>query len=121
MIDFDFLDDEPYDAKYLLFVYGPKVYYNFIALARRLTLATYQNEKDQQSYEQAHQLFLLLMVILLFSNTSQIQFDSRQSAKIARIQQIYIDLTCRYIHDQYGLVFGKELFKKLVPLLTGKV
>ena len=65
------LDDKPYDANYLLLVYGSRVYNNFIALARGLTSAAYQSLPNKQSDERTHILFLLLMIVLLFTD----QFD----------------------------------------------
>ncbi len=117
---FENLADQPYDAKYLLFVYGPKVYNNFIALARELTSATYQSANDKQSYDHAHTLFLLLMVILLFSNAFQINSMDDKQSKLYKIQQNFIDIACRYLHDQFGFTVGRRMFKKLVPLLIGK-
>ncbi len=120
-ITFKNLGDQPYDAKYLLFVYGPKVYDNFIALARELTSVTYQSVNDKQSYEHAHTLFLLLMVILLFSNNLQLNSIENKQSKLNKIQQNYIDIACRYLHDQFGLTIGRRMFKRLVPLLIGKI
>jgi len=110
-------NDRPYDAKYLLFVYGSKVYNNFTALARELTSATYQSVNDQQSYEHAHTLSLLLMIILLFSNNFKINSTDDRQSKLYKIQQYYIDIACRYLHDQFGFTVGRRMFKKLVPLL----
>jgi hypothetical protein len=109
--------DQPYDAKYLLFVYGPKVYNNFIALARELTLATCQSSNDKQIDAHAHTLFLLLMIILLFSTNFQIDSMGNDQTKLNKIQQNYIDIACRFLHDQLGFKVGKRMFKKLAPLL----
>jgi hypothetical protein len=121
------LADQPYDAKYLLFVYGPKVYNDFIMLARDLTSATYQPTADKQADERSHTLFLLLMIILLFSNGFRVNsFDDNQSNisklndKLHKIQQNYIEIACRFLHDQFGLTVGRRMFQKLVPLLLGK-
>jgi hypothetical protein len=61
------------------------------------------------------------MVILLFSNGLQVNLteDNHQS-KLSKIQQNYIDIACRYLHDQFGLTVGRRMFKKLVPLLIGE-
>lgn len=156
--------DEPYDAKYLLLVYGSRVYNNFRALSLGLTSVTYQSPSDKQSDERAHMVFLLLMVILLFSDgfdptfelisneiqpsidhqsnrsnlnrslsttsdsTSSISSTASSSSsssttasnlneKLHRIQQNYIELACRYLHDEFGLSIGRRMFKDLVPLL----
>lgn len=45
--------------------------------------------------------------------------DDKQ-LKLNKIQQNYIDIACRYLHDQFGLTIGKRMFKELVPLLIGK-
>jgi hypothetical protein len=153
----------------LLFVYGPKVYNNFIALARGLTSAAYQSPSDKESNERAHTLFLLLMIILLFSDGFDSVFEfcsneqgqqqqsienesnkstmnrslsttsessssisslsssvspsstSKLNEKLQKIQQVYIDLACRYLHDEFGLTVGRRMFQNLVPLLFGKL
>jgi hypothetical protein len=155
--------DQPYDAKYLLFVYGPKVYNNFISLARGLTSVTYQSPYDKESDQRAHTLFLLLMIILLFSDGFESGFEiclndqgqqsieneseksminrslsttsessssissltssasptssSKLNEKLHKIQQIYIEIACRYLHDEFGLTVGRRMFQNLVPLL----
>ena len=164
LIDF-FVDDQPYDAKYLLFVYGPRVYNTFISLARGLTSATYQSPGDKEADQRSHTLFLLLMIILLFSDGFESNFDicsnepgqqsiendsqpstvnrslsttsessssvsSSSSAspfsvpklndKLHKIQQNYIEIACRYMHDEFGVTVGRRMFQNLVPLLCGK-
>lgn len=166
------LADQPYDAKYLLLVYGPRVYDSFTSLARGLIATTYQLPNDKESIERAHTLFLLLMVILLFSDGFESGFEaylvepgqqqsreneshissmnrslsttseSRSSAsssslsslssavspslisklneKLNKIQQTYVELACRYLHDEFGLAVGRQMFQKLLPLLFGK-
>jgi hypothetical protein len=160
------LADQPYDAKYLLFVYGPKVYNNFIALARGLTSVTYQSPSDKDSQERAHILFLLLMIILLFSDGFESGFEissneegqqsidneshrlstkrsssttsdssssisslassisptstSKLNERLHKIQQVYIEIACRYLHDEFGLTVGRRMFQNLVPLLFGR-
>ncbi|CAF2491112.1 unnamed protein product [Rotaria sp. Silwood2] len=161
--------DQPYDAKYLLFVYGSRVYNNFIALARGLTSLTYQSPNDKESNECAHTLFLLLMIILLFSDGFESGFEiclteqgqqqsieneshkstmnrslsttseslsslsssslsslspsvspsstSKLNEKLQKIQQNYIDIACRYLHDEFGLTIGRRMFQNLLPLL----
>ncbi len=121
MFFFKSLEDQPYDAKYLLFVYGPTVYTNFRALARELTSTTCQLVNDKQSYEHAHTLFLLLMIVLLFSNCCQLNTIDDNQSKLTKIQQNYIDIACRYLNDRFGLAIGRRMFKKLVPLLIGKL
>ncbi len=152
--------------KYLLFVYGPRVYNNFISLARGLTSVTYQSPGDKESDERAHTLFLLLMVILLFSDGFESGFElysndqgqqsienesnkpsmnrslsttsdssssisslsssvspsstSKLNDKLHKIQQIYIEIACRYLHDEFGLSVGRRMFQNLLPLLFGK-
>lgn len=166
------LADQPYDAKYLLFVYGPRVYNNFVALARGLTSVTYQSSNDKDFHERAHTLFLLLMVVLLFSDgfesgfeltanesgqqqqqqqqsiaqdsyrtpmnrSSSTASDSSSSVssfssasvspasmpkfndKLRKIQQGYIEMACRYLHDEFGVSVGRRMFQNLVPLLFG--
>ncbi len=161
-----FLADQPYDAKYLLFVYGKKVYSNFIAIATRLTSVTYQSPGDKESDERSHTLFLLLMIILLFSDGFEAGFDicpyeerkqqsienesnqstvnrslstttsdsssssssspillaspssaSKFNEKLHKIQQTYVELACRYLHDAFGLTVGRRMFQNLLPLL----
>ena len=167
---FEILADEPYDAKYLLLVYGQRVYDNFRALALGLTSVTYQSPPDKESDERAHMVFLVLMVILLFSDgfdpnmelissgtQASIDHDSKRSninrslsttsestsstasspsptaslsssssgsklnEKLHRIKQNYIELACRYLHDEFGFSVGRRMFKDLVPLLVGKI
>ena len=60
------------------------------------------------------------MIVLLFSNNLQINLIDTDQSKFYKIQQNYIDIACRYIHDQFGMTVGKRMFKKLVPLLIGK-
>ena len=121
------VDDQPYDAKYLLFVYGHRVYNDLIAVARQMTEVTYQYSNEKHSDEHSHTLFLLLMAILLFSSDFQCHSIEQQQTnvsklkeKISTIQQNYVDLACRFIHDQFGFTVGKRMFQKLVPLLRGK-
>lgn len=121
------LDDQPYDAKYLLFVYGLRIYHSFIALARQLASVIYQPFDSEQIDERAHTLFLLMMVILLFSTgfeTNSIgvaQGDpSGSKEKFMKIQQHYVELACRFIHDHFGMTVGRRMFQRLVPLLLGK-
>ncbi|CAF2840922.1 unnamed protein product [Rotaria sp. Silwood2] len=111
-------DDQPYDAKYLLYVYGAKVYTNFIVLSKGLTSVAYQYIVDKQSEENAHTLFLLLMVILLFSNDFQVNAIDNNQSKLHQIQQSYIDIVCRFLHDRFSLTSGRRMFQKLVPLLV---
>ena len=103
-----------------MFVYGPTVYTNFRALARELTSTTCQLVDDKQSYEHAHTLFLLLMIVLLFSNGCQLDSIDDKQLKLSKIQQSYIDIACRYLNDRFGLAVGRRMFKKLVPLLIGR-
>ena len=104
-----------------MFVYGPKVYNTFIALARELISATCLLVNNKQSYEDAHALFLLLLVVLLFSKGGQLNsIEDNQSSKISKIQASYIDIACRYLNDRFGFAVGRRMFKKLVPLLIGK-
>ena len=39
--------------------------------------------------------------------------------KLNKIQQIYIEIACRYLHDEFGLTVGRRMFQNLVPLLFG--
>lgn len=167
------LADQPYDAKYLSMIYGPRVYHIYIALARKLTAVAYQSLNDKESEERAHNLFLLLMVVLLFSDDfdtdcemssceqeqqRSIEDESNNSAinrplsktsqslsisssssslssispsispsstsklneKLRKIQKSYVEMTCRYLHDAFGLTAGRQLFQNLLPLLYGK-
>jgi hypothetical protein len=41
-------------------------------------------------------------------------------SKLNKIQQIYIELACRYLHDEFGLTIGRRMFQNLLPLLFGK-
>ncbi|CAF0850247.1 unnamed protein product [Rotaria sp. Silwood1] len=109
--------DDPYDAKYLLYVYGTKIYTNFVALAKGLTSVAYESIVDKHSEENSHTLFLLLMVILLFSNGFHVNTIEDNQSKLKKIQQTYMDITFRFLHDQFGLTNGRRIFQKLVPLL----
>ncbi|CAF3732036.1 unnamed protein product [Rotaria magnacalcarata] len=162
--------DQPYDAKYILLVYGAKVYNNFIALAHELASLTYQSPTDTELDERSHTLFLLLMIVLLFSNGFDSGFDtysmeeeeqqktlekesntsimsrslsitsesisssssssssslspsvsplstSKLNEKLHKIQQMYIEMTCRYLHDAFGLTVGRRMFQNILPLL----
>ncbi|CAF4493725.1 unnamed protein product [Rotaria socialis] len=163
--------DQPYDAKYILLVYGAKVYNNFIALAHQLASLTYQSPTDKKLDERSHTLFLLLMIILLFSDGFDSGFDiysmeegqqqtlekesntpiisrplsitsrstsstslssssssslspsvsslstSKLNEKLHKIQQIYIEIACRYLHDGFGLTVGRRMFQNILPLL----
>jgi len=116
--------DEPYDAKYLLMVYGPRVYHHFCRLARQLLSATSPCGNDKQSDEHVHTLFLLLRIILLFSSDFQSHAVEHHQTnlpqfkeKLNKIQMHYIEIACRFIHDQFGVAVGRRIFQKLVPLL----
>ncbi|CAF2132026.1 unnamed protein product [Rotaria magnacalcarata] len=111
------LADDPYDAKYLLYVYGPKVYNNFIALAKELCSVIYQSIDDKQFEEHSHTLYLLLMVVLLFSNSFHANEIEDKQSKSSKIQHNYIDIACRFLHDRFGFAPGPRLFQKLFPLL----
>ncbi|CAF1528317.1 unnamed protein product [Adineta ricciae] len=110
-------NDEPYDAKYLSYVYGPKLYHDFVVLAKDFLSATYQSTNDKQADEHSHTVFLLLMTILLFSHQCQIYSSEEQQTKLKKIQQIYIDITCRFLHDRFGSTVGQRMFQQLIPLL----
>lgn len=117
-------NDQPYDAKYLLFVYGPRIYHHFITLARQLTSVIYQPFDSEQLDERAHTLFLLLMAVLLFSNGFQTNSigvrkgdGSELGEKSVKIQQHYVELSCQLIHDHFGTTVGRRIFQRLVPLL----
>ncbi|CAF1216135.1 unnamed protein product [Adineta steineri] len=110
--------DEPYDAKYLLYVYGARVYNDFTAIARQLLDVTYQLVNDKRADEHGHTLFLLLMAILLFSDGIQMNSDENNQTKLSKIQGNYIDITCRYLHDNFGYTIGQRMFRKLIPLLS---
>jgi hypothetical protein len=60
------------------------------------------------------------MVILLFSTGFQVDSVEDNRAKLETIQQGYIDIACRFLHDQFGFTVGRRMFQKLVPLLIGK-
>lgn len=110
--------DEPYDAKYIFYVYGVKIYTDFLILARALVSATYQTTNDKQADEHSHTLFLLLMVILLFSHKFQINSMEEQQTKFKKIQETYMDIGTRFLHDRFGFTIGQRIFEQLVPLLT---
>lgn len=110
-----------------MFVYGPRVYHPFITLATQLTTITYQSSTPEDSDEHAHTLLLLLMIILLFSSDFQIHTvensqinQLKLKEKLVKIQQHYVEIACRFIHDQFGFTIGKRMFQKLVPILQGK-
>lgn len=109
----------PYDAKYLFYVYGAKVYNDFVALARALVSATYQSAADKQSQEHSHTLFLLLMAILLFSQNFQINSSEDQQTTLKQIERSYVDLACRFLHDRFNYHIRQRMFQQLVPLLLG--
>ncbi|CAF0793076.1 unnamed protein product [Rotaria sordida] len=109
--------DQPYDAKYLIHVYGTAVYTNLITLAKRLNSAINQSIIDKQSEENAHILFLLLMIILLFSNDFHVNTIEESQSKLYKIQQNYIDITCRFLHDRFGFANSRQMFQNLVPVL----
>jgi hypothetical protein len=46
--------------------------------------------------------------------------SSKLNEKLHKIQQIYIEIACRYLHDEFGLTVGRRMFQNLVPLLFGK-
>jgi hypothetical protein len=129
---------------------------------------TYQSPSDKDSHERAHTLFLLLMIVLLFSDGFESGFEissneqgqqqsidtepqrlsinrsssttsdsslsisslassispittSKLNEKLNKIQQVYIEIACRYLHDEFGLTVGRRMFQNLVPLLFGKI
>jgi len=45
---------------------------------------------------------------------------SKLNEKLHKIQQIYIEIACRYLHDEFGLKIGRRMFHNLLPLLFGK-
>ena len=137
---------------------------------------TYQLSSNKESDERGHMLFLLLTVILLFSDGFESGFEiypneqgfiddesnqsnvdqstliicesasslslsssslsssssvasfmptpprspSKLKEKLCKIQQNYIEIACRYLHDEFGLAVGRQMFQKLVPVLYGK-
>lgn len=136
-----------------------------------MTSVTYQSSSDKDFHERAHTLFLLLMVVLLFSDgfesgfeltanesgqaqqqqsiahegyrtsinrSSSTASDSSSSVssfssasmspssipkfneKLQKIQQVYIEMACRYLHDEFGVSIGRRMFQNLVPLLFGR-
>lgn len=97
------------------------MYNTFIALARELISATCPLVNNKQSYEDAHTLFLLLLVVLLFSEGCQLNSIEDNRSKAQKIQTRYIDIACRYLNDRFGFTMGRRMFKKLVPLLIGKI
>ena len=120
--------DDPYDAKYLLLVYGHRVYHHFLRLAQQLLSATSPCGSDKQTDENVHTLFLLLRIILLFASDFQSHAVehhqtnlSQFKEKLQKIQMHYIEIACRFIHDQFGMAIGKQIFQKLVPLLLGNL
>jgi hypothetical protein len=42
---------------------------------------------------------------------------SKLNEKLNKIQQVYIEIACRYLHDEFGLTVGRRMFQNLVPLL----
>ncbi len=60
------------------------------------------------------------MVVLLFSNSGQLNSIDDNQSKLTKIQQSYVDIACRYLNDQFSFSVGRRMFKKLVPLLIGK-
>ena len=103
-----------------MYVYGPKIYHHFIVLARGLSSTIYQSVNDKQSEEHEHTLFLLFMIILLFSNGSQIGSVENDRLKLNKIQQFYIDIAFRFLHDQVGAMSAQRVFQKLAPLFMSK-
>lgn len=89
-------------------------------MAKNLSSAAYQLVTDKQSEENSHTLYLLLIVILLFSNDSQTSAMDINQSKLFKIQQSYIDIACRFLHDRFGYAPGRQLFRQLFPLLVGK-
>lgn len=49
------------------------------------------------------------------SPSSMLQFND----KLRKIQQVYIEMACRYLHDEFGVTVGGRMFQNLVPLLFG--
>ncbi|UJR23406.1 hypothetical protein I4U23_026413 [Adineta vaga] len=111
--------DQPYDAKYLFYVYGSKIYTDFLILARALISTICQSINDKRTDENYHTLFLLLMVVLLFSSKFQTNSSDEQITKFSKIHQNYMDITSRFLHDRFGFAIGQRMFQQLVPLLTG--
>ena len=122
---------------------------------------------NKESGERTHTLFLLLMIVLLFSDVFESGFEiypseqkqkqkqsidnetnkslvnqsvsinsespssssstllqstppsstSKLNEKSRKIQKIYIETTCRYLHDEIGLTVGHQMFQNLLPLL----
>ena len=60
------------------------------------------------------------MVILLFSTGFHANSADDNRSKLNKIQQSYIDIACRFLHDQFGFTVGRRMFQTLVPLLIGK-
>lgn len=45
---------------------------------------------------------------------------SKLNEKLNKIQQAYIEIACRYLHDEFGFSVGRRMFQSLLPLLFGK-
>jgi hypothetical protein len=60
------------------------------------------------------------MAILLFSNGFQANSTEENQSKLQKIQLSYIDISCRFLHDQLGSRIAQPMFQKLFPLLIGK-
>lgn len=133
-------------------------------MARGLTSAAYQSLPLKESDGRVHNLFLLLMNVLLFNDRFDASIDveqytqqqtaiehssahvpvcrslsttsesgssvssfssssstgSRLGEKLQRIQQHYMEITCRYLYDEFGAPIGRQMFHTLLPLLYGK-
>ncbi|CAF1167458.1 unnamed protein product, partial [Didymodactylos carnosus] len=129
--------DEPYDARYLEYVYGSNLYNQFVFLSKTLTSFIYfhssssSHEPLTSADQQSHTLLLLLMIILLFSDgfeshdhhqqrnqkqlmTTRSLTNSYVTEKLVKIQQYYIDIICRYLKDEFGLKEPEKIFSCLL-------
>ena len=46
---------------------------------------------------------------------------SKLNEKLGKIQEVYIEIACRYLQDEFGLTVGRRMFHNLVPLLFGRL
>jgi hypothetical protein len=55
-----------------------------------------------------------------FASSNSPSSVTKLNEKLHKIQQVYIEIACRYLHDEFGLTIGRRMFQNLVPLLFGR-
>jgi hypothetical protein len=54
------------------------------------------------------------------SSSPPLPSSTKLDEKLHKIQQNYVEIAYRYLHDEFGVTIGCRMFQNLLPLLFGK-